>query len=97
MYDRYGSCRRHRATNCGSRDNHLTAPSRSPTYVKPDGCSGPDIQAAIGHGYFMLDQLISVDSGVGPTLAPAVERPLLCIVDAFSAAVVLFRLVTVTV
>jgi FMN reductase len=53
--------------------------------------------AHVGQGYFVLDQLINVGSGTGPTLAPAAERPLLGIVDAFSVAVASFRPVTVTV
>lgn len=53
--------------------------------------------AHVGQGYFVLDQLISPDSRTGPTLAPAAERPLLGIVDAFSEAVASFRPVTVTV
>jgi FMN reductase len=53
--------------------------------------------AQVGQGYFVLDQLISVGAASGPTLAPAAERPLLSIVDAFSEAVASFRPVTVTV
>jgi FMN reductase len=52
--------------------------------------------AHVGQGYFMLDQLINLGCGTGPILAPAVERPLLSIVDAFSEAVASFRPVTVT-
>jgi FMN reductase len=52
--------------------------------------------AHVGQGYFMLDQLINLGCGTGPTLAPAVEQPLLSIVDAFSEAVASFRPVTVT-
>ena len=53
--------------------------------------------AHVGQGYFLLDQLISVGSGAGATIAPAAERPLLAIVDAFSESVAAFRPVTVTV
>ena len=53
--------------------------------------------AHVGQGFFVLDQLISPDSRTGPSLAPAAERPLLGIVDAFSEAVASFRPVTVTV
>jgi FMN reductase len=53
--------------------------------------------AHVGQGYFVLDQLISVGPAAGSTLAPAAERPLLSIVDAFSEAVASFRPVTVTV
>jgi FMN reductase len=53
--------------------------------------------AHVGQGYFLLDQLISVGPGTGPTLAPAAERPLLGIVDAFSESVAAFQPVTVTV
>jgi FMN reductase len=53
--------------------------------------------AHVGQGSFVLDQLISLSSGTGPTLAPAAERPLLGIVDAFSQAVASFRPVTITV
>ena len=58
--------------------------------------AGP-MGAQVGQGYFVLDQLISVGPASGPTLAPAAERPLLSIVDAFSEAVASFRPVTVTV
>jgi FMN reductase len=52
--------------------------------------------AYVGQGYFVLDQLINMDGGAGPRLAPAAERPLLGIVDAFSESVAAFRPVTVT-
>lgn len=53
--------------------------------------------AHVGQGYFLLDQLISLGSGAGANLDPDAERPLLGIVDAFSAALDAFRPVTVSV
>jgi FMN reductase len=52
--------------------------------------------AYVGQGYFVLDQLINMDAGAGPRIAPAAERPLLSILDAFSESVAAFRPVTVT-
>lgn len=52
--------------------------------------------AYVGQGYLVLDQLVNMDAGAGPRIAPAAERPLLGILDAFSGSVAAFRPVTVT-
>jgi FMN reductase len=52
--------------------------------------------AHVGQGYFLLDQLIGEGPGADTRIAPAAERPLLSILDAFSESLA-FRPVTVTV